>query len=69
MLSDKRAESLMKAYIITTGAVFGLITVAHIWRAFLEPHLAKEPWFILFTLIALALCLWAWRVLKLSGRE
>src|SRR2546430_11994987 len=22
----------MKAYVITTGAVFGLLTVAHIWR-------------------------------------
>jgi hypothetical protein len=54
----------MKAYVVTTGAVFGLLTVAHIWRIFLEPHLAKEPWFILVTLIAFVLCLWAWRLLK-----
>jgi uncharacterized membrane protein len=60
---------LVKAYIITTGAVFGLLTVAHVWRIFLEPHLAKELWFLLFTLIALALSLWAWRVLKRASRE
>jgi uncharacterized membrane protein len=54
----------MKAYVVTTGAVFGLLTLAHIWRAVVEPHLAKDPWFILFTLIALALCVWAWRVLR-----
>ena len=57
----------MKAYIITTGAVFGLLTVAHIWRILLEPHLVKEPWFLLFTLIALALSLWALRLLKRSS--
>lgn len=56
----------MKAYVVTTGTVFGLLTLAHIWRACVEPHVAKDPWFILFTLIALALCLWAWRVLKRS---
>ena len=54
----------MKAYVVTTGTVFGLLTVAHTWRIFLEPHLAKDPWFILITLIALALSLWAWRLLK-----
>ena len=58
----------MKTYVITTGAVFGLLTLAHIWRIFLEPHLAKEPWFILTTLIALALCLWSWSVLRRSSR-
>jgi hypothetical protein len=59
-------DDFMKAYVITTGAVFGLLTVAHIWRGFAEPHLAKEPWFILFTLVAFALSLWAWRLLMRS---
>jgi uncharacterized membrane protein len=59
----------MKAYVITTGAVFALLTLAHIWRGFVEPHMVKEPWFILFTLIALGLSLWAWRVLKRSSRS
>jgi uncharacterized membrane protein len=55
---------MMKAYVITTGAVFGLLTLAHIWRVFLEPQVATDPWLISSTLIALALSLWAWRVLK-----
>jgi uncharacterized membrane protein len=57
----------MKAYVITTGALFGLLTLAHIWRICVEPHLATDPWFILFTLIALTLSLWAWRLLKRSS--
>lgn len=61
-------EALMKAYVTTTGIVFGLITVAHIWRVAEEgPQLAAKPWFILITLAAVALCLWACRLLW-SGR-
>ena len=59
----------MKAYLITTGAVFGLLTLAHIWRIVAEePHLAREPWFVLITMVAAALCLWAWRLLWFSSR-
>jgi len=55
----------MKAYIITTGILFGLITVAHLWRIIEEwPHLMKEPWYLLITVAAAALCLWAWRLLR-----
>ena len=53
----------MKAYVITTGAVFSLLTLVHIWRAMEEGHLAREPWYILITLAAAALSLWAWRLL------
>ena len=54
----------MKAYVITTGVVFGLITVAHVWRVIEEGHqLAAEPWFILLTLAAASLCFWAVRLL------
>lgn len=59
----------MKAYAITTGTVFALLTLAHFWRGFVEPHVVKEPWFILFTLIALGLSLWAWRVVRRSSRS
>ena len=52
----------MKAYVITTGAVFGLLTLLHIWRATLERNLATEPWFILITVASTALCLWAVRL-------
>jgi protein-S-isoprenylcysteine O-methyltransferase Ste14 len=59
----------MKAYVMTTGVVFGLLTVVHIWRAIEEgPHLATDPFYVLITVAAAALCLWAWRVLKTSAR-
>jgi hypothetical protein len=53
----------MKAYVVTTGTLFGLLTIVHIWRATQEKQLATEPWYILITLAAAALCVWALRVL------
>jgi hypothetical protein len=54
----------MKAYVMTTGAVFGLLTLAHIWRVIEEgAHLAKQPWYVLITVATAALSLWAWRLL------
>jgi len=60
----------MKAYVITTGAVFGLLVVAHIWRAIEEGSaLLKDPFYIVITIGAAALCFWAWRVLRLMRRS
>jgi len=59
----------VKAYITTTGVVFGLVTLAHIWRAFAEGHLATDPWFILITAATAGLCFWAWLVLRRSPRS
>ena len=53
----------MKPYVVTTGAVFGLLTVAHVVRATQETHLAAEPWYILITIASAALFLWALRLL------
>jgi hypothetical protein len=50
----------MKTYVATTGAVFGLLTLVHIWRAIVEGRqLATDPWYILITLAGAALCVWA----------
>jgi len=55
-----RGSNSMKAYVMTTGAVFGLLTLAHIWRVIEEgPHLAAEPSYVFITVAAAALCLWA----------
>ena len=60
----------MKAYVITTGSVFVLLTVAHIWRGIEEgPQLATQWWFILLTLSTAALSLWAWRLLRRDLRS
>ena len=54
----------MKAYVITSGSVFALIALAHLWRAIAEGSgLLKSPVFIVLTAFAVALALWAWRVL------
>jgi hypothetical protein len=60
----------MKAYLVITGTIFGLITIAHIWRVVAEnPHLAAEPWYILLTLAAAGLCLWSVLLLWRSSRS
>ena len=60
----------MKSYLITTGTLFGLITLAHIWRIVgHEPHLATEPSYVLVTVVAAAMSLWAFGLLRLSTRR
>jgi hypothetical protein len=59
----------MKAYVVTTGVVFGLLTVAHLWRIVEEwPHLATDPFYLLITAAAAALGLWAWRLCQAVER-
>ena len=60
----------MKAYVMTTGAVFGLLTLVHLWRIIVEGlHLATEPLYVLLTVAAGSLCFWAWRLLWLARRS
>lgn len=60
----------MKAYVITSGAVFALVFAAHIWRAIAEGvSQTRNPVFILTTGAALALVLWAWRVARAIPRS
>jgi hypothetical protein len=50
---------------MTTGTLFGLVTLAHILRIVDEsPALATDPWYVLLTLASAALCVWAWRLLR-----
>ena len=59
----------MKAYLMTTCLLFGLLTVVHVWRVIEEgAQLATDPWYILITLAAAAFCLWALRLLRVSRR-
>jgi hypothetical protein len=60
----------VKAYLVTTGAVFSLITVAHIWRMIAEgSHLAADPAYLLLTAVAAGLGVWAWLLLRRSARS
>ena len=60
----------MKAYVMTTGAVFGLLTLAHLLRMIVEGrHVAMDPLFVLITVAAGSLCFWAWRLVRHSTRS
>lgn len=53
----------VKLYVTTTGIIFGLLTLAHLWRIGWEEHvLATDPFFVAFTAIAAGLCVWAFVV-------
>ena len=54
----------MKAYIATTGILFVLLFVAHATRVFSEPHLARDPWFVLTSIISIVLAVWAFRLYR-----
>jgi hypothetical protein len=52
----------MKHYVIVTGVLFLLLLIAHIWRATLETHLMRDPFFIFTTVISAILAVWAFRL-------
>ena len=59
----------MRAYLLTTGTLFGILTVAHIWRVIAESRaLATEPWYVAITIVSAALCVWAFRLVRLAPR-
>jgi hypothetical protein len=62
----------VKAYLITTGFLFGLIAAAHVLRTIAEwSRLGSDPWFYLegpgLGVVAAALSFWAWRLLWRSS--
>ena len=60
----------MRAYLMTTGVVFGLLTVVHLWRLVEEgPRLGRDPWFVVITAVAAGLGLWAGRLLWGHGEH
>jgi hypothetical protein len=59
----------VKAYLITTGSIFGLIALAHLLRTIAEwSRLSTDPWFYLegpgLGVVAAAFSFWAWRLLR-----
>jgi hypothetical protein len=58
----------MKAYLIVSGAIFGLVGIAHLLRLFVEGHPLSDPWFLgnnvaLFS-VGGGLAVWALRLYK-----
>ena len=58
----------MRAYLTTTGVLFALLVVAHVWRATAEPNLVRDPWFLLFSVVAAGLSVWAFSLLRRAPR-
>ena len=59
----------MRAYIVTSGSIFGLIVVAHAARVVAEgAHVVREPFFDAMTVLAAALAIWAYRVAAADGK-
>jgi hypothetical protein len=59
----------MKAYLMTTGTVFGAIVLAHVWRLFEEGlHPATEAPFVILTVVSATLSVWAWVLLARHNR-
>jgi hypothetical protein len=60
----------MKAYLITTGVIFGLLTIIHIWQMFSETgfHGNRDPWFVVITLLSAAFSIWAFQLLRKTSR-
>lgn len=55
----------MRVYVATTGVLFALLAVLHVWRAVAESaSLARDPWYLVITLAAAALSIWAMLVLR-----
>lgn len=59
----------MKGYVVTTGVIFALIVVAHVWRVIEEgARLLSDPWWVTMTLAAAGLSVWAVRLLRLVDK-
>jgi hypothetical protein len=60
----------VKAYLVTTGTIFGLMAALHLVKGITEWHeLATDPWHFLVMaalgVVAAVLSVWAWRLLRL----
>lgn len=54
----------MRVYTVTTGVVFGLLVIAHIWRVYEEGSAIANPWFIGITVVAAGISAWAFSLAR-----
>lgn len=60
----------MRTYLTLTAILFALLAVLHLWRMIAEQtSLAKDPWFLVITVLSAALSAWAVRLLVVSRRQ
>ena len=59
----------MRTYVLVTGIIFGLLAILHGWRVAVEgPRVGTDPWFLVITALAAALCGWAVWLLRRPQR-
>lgn len=58
----------MRIYVGITGAVFGLITILHIFRVAAEGTGVLHPFFVIMTAIAAAISVWSVVVFRKMSR-
>jgi hypothetical protein len=58
----------MNAYLAISGAIFGLVGIAHLLRLFVEGHSLSDPWFlghnVALFIVGGGLAVWALRLLR-----
>ena len=60
----------MKTYLAISGAIFGLVVVAHVLRLLQEGAApVAEPIFVISTLLSAGLCVWAFVLLRTAARR
>ena len=68
--SNPNRERIVRAYLVVTGVLFVLLTVAHLWRMAAESAaLARDPFFLLITVASASLAVWAWRLFRAPARS
>jgi hypothetical protein len=64
--------SLVRGYLATTGTLFALLALAHVWRVLAEWPLLIQNWEAVAEagvgLVAAALSVWAWRLFARISR-
>lgn len=55
----------MKAYLLTTGGLFGLMAALHVYVVIAHwQTLAADPWPVVVLALCGALSVWAWRLVR-----
>ena len=63
-------EAIIKAYLLTTTILFGLLAIMHALRVVSEgAHVGHDPWFLLITLTAAGRCVWSAVLLRRLSRS
>lgn len=60
----------MKTYLLVTAIAFALLALMHVWRVVEESTaLARDPWFVLITVLSAGLSVWAFRLWRRAPRS